>query len=149
MAWNVSGNLPYESSGMEYPKIIRRIPVCLECGHKISYGRTDKKFCCERCRTRYNNAQIKAGRAYRRRIMNAITGNYEILDRLLRAGVTSIDLFEIANLGFVLDVMTSHRKVRRHDECACFDIKYIMTPNRISGIMKISLNLQVSTKKKY
>jgi len=134
---------------MEYQKTVRHTPVCLECGHKIRYGRTDKKFCCESCRTRYNNAQIKAGRAYRRRIMKAIAGNYDILDRLLRAGVTSVDLFEIVNLGFALDVMTSHRKVRRHDECACFDIKYIMTPSRISGITKISLNLQVSTKKKY
>lgn len=133
---------------MVYQKISRRIPVCLECGHKIKYGRADKKFCCDSCRNRYNNAQIKAGRAYKRRVMKAISENYEILDHLVKAGVTSVDLFELVNLGFTLDAVTSHRKVKCHDEYACFDIKYIMTPTRISGIMKISLNLQVATKVK-
>lgn len=133
---------------MNYPKIVRRIPVCLECGHKIRYGRTDKKFCCDSCRNKYNNAQIKAGRTYKRRVLKALSGNYEILDRLVKAGVSSMDLFELVNLGFVLDTVTSHRKFRNHDEYACFDIKYIMTPSRISSITKISLNLQVSTKEK-
>ena len=134
---------------MEYSKTVeRRTSVCLECGHKIKYGRSDKKFCCENCRTRYNNAQIKAGRTYRRRVMKAIAGNYDILDKLVRAGITSMDLFDLVNLGFSIDAVTSHRRVRHHDEYACFDIKYVMTPTRISGITKISLNLRVSPKMK-
>ena len=134
---------------MEYSKTVeRRTSVCLECGHKIKYGRSDKKFCCETCRSRYNNSQVRAGRAYKRRVRKAIAGNYDILDRLHRAGIKSMDLFELVNLGFVLDAVTSHRKVRHHDEYACFDIKYIMTPTRISGITKISLNLRVTTKVK-
>ena len=80
--------------------------------------------------------------------MNAISGNYDILDNLLRTGITAIDLFELVNLGFVIEAVTSHRRMRHHDEYACFDIKYKMTPSRISGITKISLNLQVSTKVK-
>ena len=80
--------------------------------------------------------------------MKSIAGNYDILDRLLRAGIKSVDLFELINLGFAVDTVTSHRKVRHHDEYACFDIKYIMTPTRISGITKISLNLRDSTKVK-
>ena len=78
--------------------------------------------------------------------MRALEGNYDILDRLHGSGITSMDLFELVNLGFVLDMVTSHRKVRHHDEYACFDIKYIMTPTRISGITKISLNLRVTKK---
>ncbi len=133
---------------MEYPKIVRQIPVCLECGHKIKYGRTDKKFCCDKCRNRYNNAQIKVGRAYKRRVMKALAANYDILDRLVKAGVSSMELFDLVNLGFVLEAVTSHRRVRHHDEYACFDIKYVLTPSRISGITKISLNLQIGTKLK-
>jgi predicted RNA-binding Zn-ribbon protein involved in translation (DUF1610 family) len=133
---------------MDYPKIARQMPVCLECGHKIRYGRTDKKFCCDKCRNKHNNAQVKAGRAYKRRVLKALSGNYDILDSLVKAGVTSMDAFELVHLGFSLDAVTSHRRVRHHDEYACFDIKYIMTPSRISGITKISLNLQVSTKVK-
>lgn len=132
---------------MEYSKTVeRRISVCLECGHKIKYGRSDKKFCCDTCRSKYNNSQVRAARAYKRRVMRALEGNYDILDRLHGSGITSMDLFELVNLGFVLDMVTSHRKVRHHDEYACFDIKYIMTPTRISGITKISLNLRVTKK---
>ena len=75
--------------------------------------------------------------------MKSMAANYEILDKLLKAGVTSMDLFDIVNLGFSLDVMTSHHRVRRHDEYACFDIKYIMTATKVCSIKKISLNLRV------
>ena len=72
-----------------------------------------------------------------------LTRNYEILDNLLKTDVDAVDLFDLEGLGFIPGVVTSYRKVNRHDEYTCFDIKYIMTPTRVSGIKKISLNLQV------
>ena len=72
-----------------------------------------------------------------------LTRNYEILDNLLKADVDAVDLFDLEGLGFIPGVVTSYRKVNRHDEYTCFDIKYIMTPTRVSCIKKISLNLQV------
>ena len=44
---------------MEYAKKERKIPVCLECGDKIKYGRMDKKFCCDECKVRHNNKMAK------------------------------------------------------------------------------------------
>jgi predicted RNA-binding Zn-ribbon protein involved in translation (DUF1610 family) len=128
---------------MEYKISLRKMPVCLECGDRIRYGRTDKKFCCDNCRIKYNNEQIKASRLYRRRILATLSRNYEILDGLLKSDVEAIELIELEGLGFSPGVVTSYHKVNKHDEYTCYDIKYIMTPTKICCIKKISLNLRV------
>lgn len=133
---------------MDYKISDRKISVCLECGDKIRYGRTDKKFCCDNCRVKYNNEHAKAGRAYRRRVLGILSKNYDILEDMLRSDVTSVDLVELVNMGFVPGMVTSYHKVCRHDEYACFDIKYIMTSSRVYGIKKISLNLQMGKNRK-
>ena len=127
---------------MEYKVANRKMPVCLECGDKIRYGRTDKKFCCDGCRMKYHNEQVKASNTYRRRILAVLSRNYEILDNLLKSDVEAVDLFDLEGLGFIPGVVTSYRKVNKHDEYTCFDIKYIMTPTRVASIKKISLNLR-------
>lgn len=131
-------------------KLKREIPKCLNCGEQIRYGRVDKRYCCDDCRNSHHNAQTKASRAFRRKVMSQLFGNYDVLDRLFKAGVESIDVFDAVNMGFVPGVVTSYRRAGCHDEYACFDIKYRMTPTRLSHISKIenvSLNLQVATDK--
>lgn len=133
---------------MGYAKTIkRRLPRCLHCGEQIKYGRTDKKYCCDECRNQHHNEQTKSGRAVRRKILAQISGNYEILDRVLKAGMDSVDMFDLVVMGFVPGIVTSYRRVGRHDVFACFDIKYIMTTTRIYSISKlenVSLNLQAA-----
>lgn len=133
---------------MDYKISLRKMPVCLECGDRIRYGRTDKKFCCDTCRAKYYNDQVRVSRLYKRRVLGALSRNYEILENLLRASVDAVDLVELEGLGFSPGVVTSYRKVNRHDEYTCFDIKYIMTPTRVSCIKKISLNLQIGKNSK-
>ena len=123
--------------GMEYKKFERHIAVCLECGDQIRYGRADKKFCCDDCRSRHYNEKTRKGRAFRRRVLSALSRNYEILDNLIKADVSSIDLMALSAMGFSLSLMTSYRKHGKHDECGCFDIRYIMTGTRIYSISKI------------
>ena len=126
-------------------KIVRNMPKCLHCGEQIRYGRTDKKFCCDDCRNRHYNEQSKSGRAFRRRILSQLMGNYDVLDRLFKAEVYSIDLIDAVTIGFTPGIMTSHRRVCKHDEYCCFDIKYIMTDKRIYSISKlenVSVHLQ-------
>ena len=130
---------------MTYKNYIRHMPVCLECGDKIRYGRTDKKFCCEECKNRHYNRQAKDGRTFRRKILGQLNRNYEILDSLLRAGLTCADMTDLISAGFLPGIMTSCRRMRTRIEYSCFDIKYIMTPSRLSSISKIqnvSLPLQ-------
>jgi hypothetical protein len=118
-------------------KITRHLPKCLHCGQQIRYGRTDKKYCCDDCKNRHHNEQAKSGRAYRRKILSQLMANYQILDNLFRAGVTSVELIIAITMGFVPGVVTSYRRVGKHDEYCCFDIKYIMTDMRIYSISKL------------
>ena len=132
---------------MEYAKKERKIPVCLECGDKIKYGRMDKKFCCDECKVRHNNKMAKQSRAKRRKVMAKLTRNYMILDQMLRSGINSADITDLISEGFVPDFVTGYHKNRfQADEFSCFDIKYKMTDSRIyciSKIRNVSLNLHV------
>lgn len=69
--------------------------------------------------------------------MAQLMANYQILDNLFRAGVTSVELIIAITMGFVPGVVTSYRRVGKHDEFCCFDIKYIMTDMRIYSISKL------------
>lgn len=122
---------------MDYGKRMRKMPTCLECGDKIRYGRTDKKFCCEDCRTKYNNNIQKETRAYRRRVLSMLARNYEILCGLIVTGLDSADLQDLELKGFYPGIVTSYRRIGKHDVFCCFDIKYIMTSSRIYSVMKI------------
>lgn len=122
------------------------MPVCLECGDKIRYGRTDKKFCCEECKNKYYNELAKGSRAYRRKVVNRLSRNYRILDQMLKAGEPSVELTDLMSLGFSPDAVTGYHKNRfKTDEYWCFDIKYKMTDSRVYSISKlknVSLHLQ-------
>lgn len=129
---------------MDY-KMNRNIPVCLECGDKIRYGRTDKKFCCDECRNKHHNRIASRGRVYRRRVLATLDRNYSILNSLLNSGITSIDITEVLTMGFIVNAMTSYVNTRHHQVHCCFDIKYIITPTKITSISKlenVSLTLQ-------
>lgn len=131
---------------MEYKKYVRNMPKCLECGDVIRYGRTDKKFCCETCRTRHNNNLAREGRSFRRKVHSQLMKNYRLLDELFRMGTDCMEITDLVSLGFSPHIMTSFNKGRRYDEVGCFDIKYRMSPTRIYSISKIqnvSLPLQI------
>ena len=122
---------------MEYKKWERVIPVCLECGDKIKYGRTDKKFCSDDCRNRHFNNKLKEGRAYRRKVLTLLQKNYDLLDELIKSGIESADFADLVTLGFTPDAVTFYHRSRRHDDFACFDIKYKMSESRIYSISKL------------
>lgn len=122
---------------MVYKKNERRMPTCLECGSKIRYGRSDKKFCSEDCRCRHFNTMARSGRAIRRRVLRQLAMNHDILEELMRSDVGSIDLIDLMGRGYVPAYVTSYRKNGKHDEYSCFDIKFIMTRTRVYSISKI------------
>lgn len=121
----------------EYIKRSRHISTCLECGEQIRYGRSDKKFCCEECRVRHNNAMARSSRINRRMVFKALTRNYEILEGLVERGVRSVSLLDVQGMGFSPSYVTSHIRTRKHDVYSCFDIRYTMTEGRLFSIMKI------------
>ena len=134
---------------MKYVRKLRSVQRCMHCGEKISYGRTDKKYCCEDCRVEHNNTLARDGKMFRRRVLAQLTSNYDLLLTVLQSGADSIPLADIVSMGFAPGMVTSYCKVGKHDEFGCFDIKYRMTPAKIHSIYKIqnvSLNLHADIK---
>ena len=112
-------------------------PVCLECGDEIAYGRKDKKFCSETCKNRYHNERQHYSRSVRLRVLGALDRNYSVLEKLLRLGISSISIGDIANMGYNKEFVTSYHKVGGHNEFRCFDIKYCCSDSKLFHIERI------------
>ena len=111
---------------------------CMECGNELR-GRTDKKFCNDRCKNRYYNRMNNSVRLHKNRTIRILTSNYELLNRLVKAGVRTMRLIELEELGFSPDFHTSHRKgASGHNECCCFDISYCQSSSKIFNMRRIS-----------
>lgn len=111
---------------------------CLECGEPITYGRKDKKFCCEQCKNRFNNRKIRNLRNMKLRIWNTLQKNHDILEGLIKIDVDSINIADIAAMGFNIEYSTSYHKIGKHKEFRCFDIVYFLSETKIFGIRKVA-----------
>ena len=111
-------------------------PRCLECGDTLNYGRSDRKFCGAKCKNAYHNRRTHDIRAVHYKVVGCINRNYEILDKLVKLGISSIDIPDVVQMGFSPDYSTSYHKVRTHDEFRCYEIKYFMTQNRLFNICR-------------
>lgn len=112
-------------------------PTCLECGDEIAYGRSDRLYCSDNCRNRHNNRIHNARKAVRTRVLSQLEKNYQILEQLLDSGVSSVDLSELADMGYNLYYSTSYRKIRGRNEYRCFDIRFYCTPSRIMRLERV------------
>ncbi|MBO4817039.1 MAG: hypothetical protein J5498_01970 [Bacteroidales bacterium] len=120
----------------KYP-VAEEPSVCMECGDPILYGRVDRKFCCERCKNRWHNRQNATSYNIRRRVRSILGRNYRILENMVDSHVPEADTAELIARGFNPAYATSFRKVRRHFEYQCFDIKYSMSSFKIRDISRL------------
>ena len=125
---------------MEYQTNNPDTLFCLECGGEISYGRRDRKFCCAECKNLYHNRQHHYRRSVHLHITGALEKNYDILNRLLKAGITSVNLGDLAQMGYNIEYMTSYHKVGGHSEYRCFDIRYFCSATRIFNIERVRMD---------
>jgi TPR repeat protein len=116
--------------------VLRR---CLECGDVILYGRPDKKFCCDRCKSAYYNRKAMDGRHIRERIRRHLDKNYAILDRLIKIGIDTMSLDSLSAMGYDNNYITSFRKNGKWIECSCYDITFNRTPTRIFRLMRVAV----------
>ena len=107
---------------------------CLECGDPLPYGRTDRKYCSDRCRSRYHNREHLRWRRRFAWVTGILERNYEILDHLVRMGVTSIAKTDLAQLGYNGEFLTSCRKTGHRMVCHCFDIRFEETPSKFQNL---------------
>lgn len=113
---------------------------CLECGTKMTYGRSDKKFCCEKCKNKYNNREKINLRSCKTKVDRSIQRNYDILRSLLKAGVAELPLSELLAMDFNPSFVTSFTRCGRHTVLSCYDISFIISDTRIFNIHRISVN---------
>ena len=135
-------NLPYPRHTLASHRIIVHIgrmsyeednggKRCLECGDVLPYGRKDMKFCSSSCKNKWHYQSRSWVNVLKLRTRSILDKNYSILEALLESGVTSIDIPDLAQMGYNFDCVTSYHKVRNRDEYRCYDIKYCMSASRV------------------
>ena len=125
---------------MEYKLKEEGEGACLECGGAF-YGRKDKQFCSLSCKNRWHNRILQERRRFRQETLVVLSRNYQILDSLLKEDMRGADLLELQKAGFNPAFVTGHRKGKfRHDEYACFDIRFYRSDTRIFNLRRIDLN---------
>ena len=107
---------------------------CLECGDPIPYGRSDRKYCSDKCRHRYHNRETRRWHRRCARIIGILETNYGILESLIKLGVENALKSDLVQMGYNLDFLTSCRKVGHRMVCRCFDIRYEETESRLRNI---------------
>lgn len=110
---------------------------CLQCGNELSYGRSDRKFCCLDCKNKYHYVTQRDRRIIRRRVNSSLERNYEILSSRLEAGEDEMSLMAAESLGFTPGNMTSAKKSGARIEYSCYDIFYKISPTRIYSIYRL------------
>lgn len=79
---------------------------CLECSREI-YGRSDKKYCSDQCRTNYNNKINRDTTNFMRNINNTLRKNRRILARFNPKGKSKITRHALIIEGFKFSYFTN------------------------------------------
>ena len=110
--------------------------LCLNCGTPIK-GRTDKLFCCSRCKNEWHNRLTGEQRRRRERVFNTLWKNYKILELVMESGDPLPEIHALTDLGFRPEYVTGFcRRRGGRDEYRCFDISYNKTEARLYNIRR-------------
>ena len=122
-----------------YKEKNRKRERCLECGETIHYGRTDKKFCNDRCKNRWHNRENGNYLKIHSKTVRILDKNYKILQHCLETGRTSAEIGDLIQWGFNPEYVTGIRRGRLRMENRCFDIKYYRSETKIFNLEKVDL----------
>ncbi|GGG74169.1 hypothetical protein GCM10007415_02000 [Parapedobacter pyrenivorans] len=78
---------------------------CLDCG-ALLFGRSDKKFCDDSCRTNYNNRRNSGESSYLRKVNSILKRNRKILETLNPKSETTVKWRTLISEGFNFDFIT-------------------------------------------
>lgn len=102
---------------------------CLECGRAIS-GRIDKKFCCDQCRTTYNNRLNGDSGRYMKSVNRILRKNRKILADLNPHGKSKANKAKLSALGFNFRFFTNVYKTKNGKiYYFCYDQGYLPIDN--------------------
>ena len=110
--------------------------LCLNCGMPVT-GRSDKLFCCGKCKNEWHNRISGSERRSRERVFSMLWKNYKILEMVLEGGERTPEMATLSNAGFRPEYITGFRRIRHgRDEYRCFDICYNKTETRLYNIRR-------------
>ena len=99
---------------------------CLECEEKI-YGRSDKKFCSDQCRSSYNNRLNSDSTNIMRNINNLLRKNRRILAELNPNGKAKVHRKQLEEKGFRFNYFTNEFTTRTGNTYRfCYDQGYLV-----------------------
>ena len=126
---------------MDYPIIQEQAErVCLQCGDKFESGRSDKVFCCSKCKNEYHNHRHRLYRDIRMRVVTSLNRNYRILTSLILNGYTHIRICDIQSMGFNLNSVTGcYAKKPKSMDLGCYDILYSQSSVKLYNIHRNQL----------
>lgn len=98
--------------------------TCRECGSRL-VGRSDKKFCCDQCRSAYFNRQNSDHNQYIRKINQLLRKNRRILQELCHLGIMNVSTAYLHKRGFSFDYFTHELKSKAEEEHRyCYEYGY-------------------------
>lgn len=103
------------------------VPFCLTCGDEL-WGRADKKFCNDYCRSAYNNKLPGRSKSLKQEIDQALKKNRTILQQLLQdkleIQIAKQDLFAAGfNFQYLTHLSTASKEVLYFH---CYEYRYRM-----------------------
>lgn len=114
--------------------------VCLNCSEPLK-GRSDQKFCCDQCRSTYNNLIHSDLNAVINPINRILKKNYYILSTLNNKGKSSISKVSLMSMGYRFEFYTSTHITRNNQlSYYCYDIGYRENHNHNLTLLHLDLN---------
>ncbi len=99
--------------------------TCLECGSEL-YGRIDKRYCSDQCRTSYHNKSNRDTINFMRNITNILRKNRRILQALNPRGKTKVTKTMLLDHGFKFSYFTNEYITKSGNRYRfCYDQGYI------------------------
>ena len=121
--------------------------VCLVCRKPLK-GRSDKKFCDDQCRNRYNN-ELKSGRnLYVRHVNKILKKNRRILEELVPSSkkVHKVNKDKMQRLGFHFNFYThTYTNKKGNTYHFCYEYGYLLLENDWYMIVKRKDELKTPT----
>ena len=127
----------------------KKLPVkgfCIECGEMIEECRSGRKFCCERCKNRYNY-RVRINREhYAKMTVEVLLRNYYVLDLILERDIHTVNLAKLLCMGFNPDYSTVCLKFDNHSVMRCFDISYKICGTKVCDILRLEASQMLNNK---
>lgn len=103
---------------------------CTECG-ELLYGRTDKRFCGDACRSAFHNRRYGPALPCMRRVNRVLARNRRILATLRQAGRQAESRGRLREQGFRFDYFTHQNVTTEGTVRYCYDQGYRLTRGKI------------------